>query len=70
MGIVISFEEARKRLAGARTESRSIFIDGGKYDAFLLAALEPDPFTGFATADQVKVALGVHFDIWPDRIAG
>ena len=70
MGIVVSFEEARKRLACTRTESRSTFINGGKYDAFIFDALEPDPFTGLATACQVKIALGVHFDIWPDRITG
>ena len=34
-----------------------------------IAALEPCPFAGKVTADQVKIALGELLDIWPESIA-
>ena len=36
--------------------------------AELIAALEPCPFAGVVTVDQVKLALGEHLDIWPESI--
>ena len=33
--------------------------------ANIIAALEPCPLAGKVTADQVKIALGEHLDIWP-----
>lgn len=37
--------------------------------AEIIAALEPCPFAGVVTADQVKIALGEHLDVWPESIA-
>ena len=34
-----------------------------------LAELEPCPFTGVVTVDQVKIALGEWLNIWPASIA-
>jgi hypothetical protein len=48
-----------------------IYIEIGVYNraAETLAALEPCPFAGKVTADQVKIALGELLDIWPASIA-
>jgi hypothetical protein len=35
-----------------------------------IAALEPCAFRGVVTADQIKMALGEHGDIWPGCIRG
>jgi len=37
--------------------------------ADVIAALKPCSFTGKVTADQIKIALGEHLDIWPASIA-
>lgn len=33
-----------------------------------IAALQPCPFAGVVTADQVKIALGELLDVWPKSI--
>lgn len=47
-----------------------VYIDTARFEgiAKAIAALEPCPFFGVVTADQVKIALGEHGDIWPDSI--
>lgn len=35
-----------------------------------LARLDPCPFTGHVTEDQIKVALGEVGDVWPNSIRG
>lgn len=35
----------------------------------VVASLKPCTFAGKVTADQVKIALGEHLDIWPASIA-
>jgi hypothetical protein len=47
-----------------------VYIDTGRFEriAIAIAALEPCPFFGVVTADQVKMALGEHGDIWPEAI--
>ena len=43
--------------------------DYGNIVGKMTAALQPCPFLGVVTADQVKIALGECLDIWPDLIA-
>jgi hypothetical protein len=47
-----------------------VYIGSERFEriAEAIAALEPCPFFGVLTADQVKMALGEHGDIWPDSI--
>ncbi|QDM27560.1 hypothetical protein FNL56_16605 [Tardiphaga sp. vice304] len=47
-----------------------IYIGTARFQriAAAIAALEPCWFSGVVTADQVKLALGEHGDIWPDSI--
>lgn len=33
-----------------------------------IAALEPCPFYGYVTPDQIKMALGEHGNIWPTSV--
>jgi hypothetical protein len=49
----------------------AIIVESGKINRFaeIVAALEPCPFAGKVTADQVKIALGELLDIWPASIA-
>jgi len=49
----------------------SIYFENAEYDRACraIAALEPCPFACVVTADQVKIALGEHLDIWPESIA-
>lgn len=49
-----------------------IYLDDERY-ATLVAALlnvQPCPFEGVVTADQIKMALGMGGDIWPMEIRG
>lgn len=47
-----------------------IYIDRSRLHilADAIAALEPCPFTGTITRDQIVVALGEHGNIWPTSI--
>lgn len=47
-----------------------IYIDDHRFNALAekIAALEPCAFAGRITADQIKLALGEHGDIWPECI--
>ncbi len=49
----------------------AIFAENALFDKACraIAALEPCPFAGVVTADQVKLALGELLDIWPESIA-
>jgi hypothetical protein len=49
----------------------TVFIEDAKFDHFAesVAALEPCPFAGKVTADQVKIALVELLDICPASIA-
>ena len=33
-----------------------------------LLAVEPSPFTGAVTADEIKIALGEKANVWPEKI--
>jgi len=48
----------------------NVYLDTDHFNqlAEKIAALEPSAFAGHVTADQVKLALGEHGDIWPKRI--
>lgn len=48
----------------------AIYIEGARYQraAEAIAALKPCPYTHEVTVDQIKLALGEHFDIWPTTI--
>lgn len=50
----------------------AIYIETARYQRAVaaIAALEPCPFEGVVTADQIKEALGEIGDIWPESIRG
>jgi hypothetical protein len=50
---------------------KETYIDSVVYDRVVkeLAELQPCPFAGVVTADQVKLALGERLNIWPASIA-
>jgi hypothetical protein len=70
---VVSFEQKRlERAAAARgpvTKPSYIGSERLHRAAVALAKLEPCPYAGRVTEDQVKLALGEFLDIWPDTIA-
>lgn len=47
-----------------------VYIENARLNqmAKAIAALEPCPFTGRVTADQIKVVLGEKGNIWPASI--
>lgn len=49
----------------------AIYVENELFDhvAKVIAALEPCPFAGKVTADQIKIALADATDIWPASIA-
>ncbi len=49
----------------------AFYVENETYNrlALAIAALEPCPFAGKVTDDQVKVTLSEHLDIWPASIA-
>ena len=49
----------------------AIYVDTELYNraAKAIAALEPCPFAGVVTVDQIKIVLGEVADIWPAAIA-
>ena len=48
----------------------AIYFENKSYNRAVeaIAALEPCEFGGVVTADQVKIELGEHLDIWPESI--
>jgi hypothetical protein len=50
---------------------KETYIDSVVYDRVVkaLVELEPCPFAGVVTVDQVKIALGEWLNIWPASIA-
>jgi hypothetical protein len=49
----------------------AVYVQNEAYNraAEAIAAIEPCPFAGKVTAEQVKIALGELLDIWPASIA-
>ena len=49
----------------------AIYVESELFDhvANVIATLEPCPFAGKVTIDQIKMALGDAADIWPVSIA-
>lgn len=49
-----------------------IYLDDERYTKLVTALLnmQPCPFAGVVTADQIKLALGLRGDIWPMAIRG
>lgn len=49
----------------------AIYVENELFDrvAKVIAAIEPCPFAGEVTADQIKIALADAADIWPVSIA-
>jgi hypothetical protein len=72
---LISFEQKKlERAAAAATRgpvTKPTYVDsqGLHRAAVALAKLEPCPYAGRVTEDQVKIALGELLDIWPASIA-
>ncbi|WP_213285928.1 hypothetical protein [Bradyrhizobium sp. sGM-13] len=52
--------------------TEEIFLNDDQYTRLVerLANLEPCPFAGKITPDQIKIALGEAGDIWPAEIYG
>lgn len=61
---------SRRNDARSETVAMAIYVENGLLDgvAEAIASLEPCPFAGKVTADQIKIVLGEVGDVWPGSI--
>jgi hypothetical protein len=60
----------RRNVARSGKRSMTIYVETEVYNriAKALAAIEPCPFAGRVTPDQIKIVLGEVADVWPMAI--